>query len=261
MSQAQSYWQRQTDKPLFPELEWSRPELKSQAGKLLIIGGNSGGFMAPAQAFSAAEAAGIGSCRVLLPSSLQKLVGKDLLPGEFAPSTPSGGLSRQAVADMIDNANWAEAVLIAGDLGHNSETVIAIDTFINKYPGQLTLTGETCELLANTAEQLLTRQNTTLVLELNDLQKLYKNSHQATAITSDIDLLNLVDSLHVFTEKYATNLIIVHGQTILVASQGQITSTQQAGNNNSAVLVAAKAAVWWLQNPSQALKALTTSVI
>ena len=44
------YWQKQTpEKPLFPDIEWAKPEQKSQAGRLGIIGGNKLGFMGVAE--------------------------------------------------------------------------------------------------------------------------------------------------------------------------------------------------------------------
>ncbi len=111
-------WHKQTpDKPLFPDLLWSRPENKRQAGKLLIIGGNAHGFTAPAEAFVAAENAGIGTARVLLPDSLQKTVGRIFLSRrvcaqyakrQFLPES-SGGVTR--------DAKWADGVLLAGDFG------------------------------------------------------------------------------------------------------------------------------------------------
>jgi NAD(P)H-hydrate repair Nnr-like enzyme with NAD(P)H-hydrate dehydratase domain len=55
--------QRQTE-PLFADLLWSRPENRLRAGKLLIIGGNKHLVAAPGNAYTAAEKAGIGSCRV-----------------------------------------------------------------------------------------------------------------------------------------------------------------------------------------------------
>lgn len=259
MNPARDFWQRQTDKPLFPELEWSRPELKSQAGKLLIIGGNSGAFSEVAAAYETAEKVGIGSCRVLLPDSLKKVVGS-LFPGEFAPSNPSGGFARKATAEMLDNANWADGILLTGDIGHNSETVIAIDTFINKFKGQVSLTGQTYEALANTTEQLLARPNTTIVLDLKQLQKFYKNSHQTSAITSDIDLLNLVDSLHEFTIKYAVSIVLGHDDLLLVASNGDVSTTSKKLTTGWQIKTAAGAGVWWLQNPAQTFKAITTGI-
>ncbi len=68
------YWHKQTDKPLYKELLWDKPENKHHAGKLLIIGGNLHSFVAPATAFTASEQAGIGTAKVLLPQALQKIV-------------------------------------------------------------------------------------------------------------------------------------------------------------------------------------------
>jgi NAD(P)H-hydrate repair Nnr-like enzyme with NAD(P)H-hydrate dehydratase domain len=71
-----TYWLKQTpDKPLFPNMLWSKPENKLHAGKLLVIGGNLHGFSAPATAFAEARKAGIGSQRVVLPDAIQKTVG------------------------------------------------------------------------------------------------------------------------------------------------------------------------------------------
>ena len=50
---AREYWQRQTsEKPLFADVLWSRPENRNLAGKLLIAGGNLYGFAAPAESVS-----------------------------------------------------------------------------------------------------------------------------------------------------------------------------------------------------------------
>ncbi|MEK7153084.1 MAG: hypothetical protein AAB834_03995, partial [Patescibacteria group bacterium] len=82
------FWQKQVPgKPLFPELEWSRPENRQMAGKLLIVGGNLHGFAAPAEAYALSLKAGIGTSRVLLPSAIQKVVGPSIENGEFAAST------------------------------------------------------------------------------------------------------------------------------------------------------------------------------
>ncbi len=98
------YWINRPSKPLFPDLLWSRPENKRQAGKLLIVGGNAHGFAAAGEAYADAGEAGIGTARVLLPDSLQKTVGKIFEAGEYAPSTPSGSFSRRALAPLIDMA-------------------------------------------------------------------------------------------------------------------------------------------------------------
>ena len=256
----QEYWHRQTDQPLFPELEWSRPENKTHAGKLLIIGGNAQGFAAPAQAYTAAEQAGVGSVRILLPDSLHKLVNNALLPGEFAPSTPSGSFSRQALDSFLDNAAWADAVLLAGDLGHNSETAIVLESFATKYSQPLTIVNDAADYFLNDPQTIISRPNTILILDLAQLQKLYKASHQTVAITSAIDLMRLVESLHDFTSQHAVNIIMKFQQIILVACGGEVSTTPVQAEDWQ-IATAAHASVWWLQNPSRMFEALTTSLL
>ena len=68
----QDYWKKQTpDKPLFPDLLWSRPRNRAHAGKLLIVGGNAHGFAAAAEAYAEASKAGVGAAGVIIPDSLQ----------------------------------------------------------------------------------------------------------------------------------------------------------------------------------------------
>ena len=48
--QSHPYWQQQTqENPLNPDIEWSKPEQRNQAGRLGIIGGNKLGFAGVAE--------------------------------------------------------------------------------------------------------------------------------------------------------------------------------------------------------------------
>lgn len=67
------YWQKQTEKALFPEIEWSKPERKDQAGRILIIGGSQGNFRAVALAYETALRSGAGAVKVLVPDVLKRL--------------------------------------------------------------------------------------------------------------------------------------------------------------------------------------------
>ena len=62
------YWEHQTDKPLYPDVVWSKPETKNGAGKLGIFGGSSGAMSLVASSYSAAENAGIGTIHLLVPN-------------------------------------------------------------------------------------------------------------------------------------------------------------------------------------------------
>lgn len=257
------YWLRQEKgKPLFPELEWSRPENRQQAGKLLIVGGNLYGFAAPAEAFACASRAGIGSARVLLPNAVQKIVGRVLEAGEYAPSTPSGSFSQKALDELLFSAHWADAVLLAGDLGRNSETAILLEKFLGKYSGAVTITKDAVEYAVSAPQTILNRADTLLVLSLSQLQRLGTAAKMPQAITFSMDLLRLTEWLHDFTTRYRPYIIVKHLDSLIVAVNGQVSTTRiQEPQQVWRVLCAASAAVWWLQNPQKPFEAVTTSII
>ncbi len=257
-----TYWQKQTlNKTLFPDLLWSRPEHKKQAGKLLIVGGNLHGFAAPAEAFNYAFVAGIGTSRVILPDSIKKLVGSMFENGEFVPSTPSGSFSQKALSDLLEHASWADGVLLAGDFGRNSETAILIEKFMDKFAGQITFTKDAADYAISSPGATLEREDTLLILSMAQLQKLGIGIRFKTAFTLNMDLLRLVDTLHIFTSQYSTSVITKHMDQVVVASKGRVSTTKFAADLSPwRIKTAAYASVWWLQNPSKPFETITTAV-
>jgi NAD(P)H-hydrate repair Nnr-like enzyme with NAD(P)H-hydrate dehydratase domain len=258
-----NYWHKQQHtEPLFSDLLWSKPENKMHAGKLLIIGGNLHGFSAPASAYSESEKAGIGSLRVLMPDAIQKTVGRFMPEADFGPSTPSGSFASRSLDAWFEQASWADAVLLAGDLGRNSETAILIESFVSKYDGQITLTKDAADYIIATPLTLLDRPATTLVLSFAQLQKLAKNARSVTAFTFNMDLLRLVDALHEFTMQHKTYIVTKHLGTMIVAVNGQVSTTKIDQDVDVwRVITAAKATVWWLQHPNKPFEALTTALV
>ena len=258
-----SYWHRQTtDKPLFPDLQWSRPENRAHAGKLLIVGGNAQGFAAPAEAFGLANKAGVGTARVLLPDALQKSVGRVFEAGEYAPSTPSGSFAQTALGELLPMAHWADGVLLAGDIGRNSETAILIEKFLGKHQGQVTLTKDAIEYITSQPALIQDRADTLLVLGFRQLQKLATSIRFTTAFTSDMGLLPAVDALHELTATHPFAIITRYSDTILIAVAGQVSSTPcKVDDRIWRLKKASSASVWWLQNPSKTFEALTASVL
>lgn len=256
------YWHRQTaEKPLFPDLVWSKPENKSQAGKLLIIGGNAHGFAAAAEAYSEAIKAGIGTCRVLLPDSLQKTVGRVFEAGEYAPSTPSGSFSQKALAELLSYSQWADGVLLAGDFGRNSETAIVLEQFIAKYSGQLIITQDAADYFIKSPTGLLNRADTTLVISFAQLQKISTSSKFANAFLFDMDFLHLIENLHEFTTLNQPAIVVKHLSNIFAADNGEISSTKLEEDLEIwRVKAAARSAVWQIQNPSKVFEAITTAL-
>lgn len=258
-----TYWHRQTaEQPLYPDLLWSRPQNRQQAGKLLIVGGNAHGFTAAAEAYAAATAAGIGTARVLLPDSLQKTVGRAFEAGEFAPSTASGSFNQRALAELMALSEWSDGVLIAGDLGRNSETAILLEQFAGKYIGYLTITKDAADYFTKAPTAVLSRPQTLFVISFAQLQKIAAAAHFIKAFTFDMDFLPLIDALHEFTSQYPAAFIIKHLENIFMAVDGQVSSTKLAEDQEVwRVKTAAIASVWWLQNPQLSFEALTTSLI
>lgn len=257
------YWHRQqANTPLFPELEWSRPENKRHAGKLLIIGGNLHGFAAPATAYNEAEKSGIGTVRVLLPDAIHKLVGGFLPEASYGPSTPSGSFASRSLADWLEQASWADGVLLAGDLGRNSETAIVIEKFLSKQTGPITLTKDAVDYITPNPIPSLSRDRTLLVLSFSQLQKLAVNAKFTTPFTFDMDLIRLVEALHTFSQQYAAIIVTKHLDNILVAASGQVSTTKLAQDVDIwRTTTSAKTTVWWLQHPNKPFEAITTALV
>ncbi len=255
------YWLRQDSKPAFPELEWSRPETKLLAGRLLIIGGTSVGFAAPAEAYGLAVAAGAGSVRVMLPESLRRAVAKLFPEADFAPSTPSGSFAAQALAELLDASLWASGVLLPGDISRNSETTVLLESFLEKYQGQATLTRDAADIFCQQPFTILHRPDTLLVVAMGQLRRLGMEAHFPRAFTSEMGILPLVDGLHEFTKRFSLSIITKHQNQFIVAVNGQVsTTTLRRDQPIWRLSTASAASTWWLQNPTRPFEALTTAV-
>jgi hypothetical protein len=258
------YWHKQTKAaPLFPQLEWSRPENRQQAGKLLIVGGNAHGFAAPAEAYAAATRAGIGTARALLPDALRKIVGIIIEQAEFAPSTQgSGSFSQKALDGLLDLSAWADGVLFAGDFGRNAETAILLEKYLAKSSQAVTLTKDAVDYVTSAPQPVLARERTLLALTLAQLQRLGVAAKVAQPVRYSMDLLQLVDWLHDFTATFAPYVVVKHLDTIFVAVSGQVGTTKVPHDlEHWRVKTAAAASVWWLQNPSKPFEALTAAIV
>lgn len=257
------YWRKQTtDKPLFPDIEWSKPEQRSLAGKLGVIGGNKLGFMAVAESYSAALSAGVGEVRVILPDVLKKTIPATITDTIFAATNPSGSLSKDAAHDLLALGQWANGILMIGDAGRNSETAILYENFLHDYHGPLTITRDAVDLIKNATQQIVERPNTTLIVSFAQLQKLFQSVYYPKILTFSMQLSHLVEALHKFTITYPVTIAVLHKDTMIVASSGEVTTTPW----DSPMMiwrgtVAAKAASYWLWNPPAPLDAVSASLL
>lgn len=259
----QSYWQQQTNnKPLFPDIAWSKPEQKAMAGRLAIIGGNSSIFRAVAESYDTALKTGVGEVKILLPETLKNSLPKTILDVSFTKANQSGGLSNQAIDDLIAIAKWGQAVLLIGDSGQSSETAILYEKFISQYDGPLTITRDTIDLLKSYSQDLVSRPQTLIVASFAQLQKIFQAVYYPKILTFSIQLSSLIEAVYKFTITYPVCLVVFFNNKLIVAYQGQVTTTDWT--DSMAIWrgqTATKATVYWLWSQNQILEAVTTSLL
>lgn len=260
--EAYPYWRRQTaSNPLYPDIEWSKPEQRSQAGRLGIIGGNKLGFAGVAEAYSTALATGVGEVRVLLPDVLRKTIPPTITDTIFGATNISGSLAKDATLEMQALGAWAQEILLIGDAGRNSETAILYENFLHDYVGQLTITRDAVDLIKNSSQTIIERPKTLLVVSFAQLQKLFQSVYYPKILTFSMHLAGVVEALHKFTITYPVGIMVLHKDYLIVASGGEVTTTEW--QNPMAIWrgnVATKAASYWLWNPSSSLMAATASI-
>ncbi len=258
----QDYWLRQTPAvPLFDDILWSRPEHRASAGKLLIIGGNGMGFACVGEAYTSANRAGAGVIHALMPDVLRKTVGKVFAGASFAPSTPSGSLAMIALSDLLSHSAWADGVLLAGDLGRNSETSALLESYVQKYQGLLAVTKDAVDYFYMTPELLCQREHTVLVLSMAQLQRLGTALKFTTPFLLSMGMLLLAQALHEFTKLYPVTIVTKELDNLVVAYKGRISSTRLTEDKDIwRVSTAAAAATFWMQNPGRPFEAVTTAI-
>jgi len=257
-----SYWHKQSsDKPLYPDIEWAKPEQKSHRGRLGIIGGNKLGFISVADNYQLALQTGAGEVRVLLPDILKKSIPASMTDVIYGASNPSGGLAGNALVEMKAIADWATGVILIGDAGRNSETAVLYENFIREYSGTLVITRDAIDLIKNSSTQLVERPNTLLVVSFAQLQKLFQTVYYPKVLTFSMQLTNLVEAIHKFTISYPISVAVFHKDVLLVTSGGEVTSTPWANpmdiwQGKTATI----ATVYWLWNSGKTLESITASL-
>jgi len=256
-----TYWRKQEpSKPLFPDIEWSRPEQKSQAGKLLIVGGNKLGFVSVATAYDIASQLRVGAVRALLPDALRTAIPPTILDTVFVPSNPSGGMSQQGSGLAMASLQWCDHCLLIGDTGRNSETAMLFEAMLAT-DTPLTITRDAVDLLKNSAAQMIDRPRTTLVVSFAQLQKLFQAVYFPKMLSFSMQLSLLVETLHKFTLSYPCTVVTYHQNKIVIAYGGDIIT--QEYDDPMIIwrgITATRSACYQLWTPQKPLEAIATSL-
>ena len=218
------YWEKQGISPLFPEVDLDRPEQRRLAGKILIIGGNKNAFFTVANAMQVADKIGAGEVRVLMPSSVKGQV----------PSTPevyfaqsekgSGAFGKEAVSEMLVQADWADTVVLIGDVGKNAETTVALADFLRKCMKPVFITRDAVDaIIPEVADWSLLREaETCLLLTLPQLQRMLRTMYYPKVVTLSMPMNQLVETLHKFTLSFGMTIVTFHDGQIIVAQSGNV---------------------------------------
>lgn len=258
-----SYWQKQTaSKPLFPDIEWSKPEQRSQAGRLGIIGGNKLGFAGVAEAYSTALQAGAGEVRIVLPDVLKRTIPTTITDTVYGATTPSGSLSRDALPELRAIGGWATELLFIGDAGRNSETAVTYEQFISEYQGRIVVTRDAIDLVKNAPRLLVERPDTLIVASFAQVQKLFQGVYYPKVLTFSMQLLQLVEALHKFTITYPCTIATLHKETLIIAYNGEVvtqefTEPMRIWRGQTA----SRMATYWLWNPAKPLEAASSAIV
>ena len=247
-------FERQGEKPLFPQVLWNRPVARGTAGRLLIVGGHRGDFSLPTTMHELSLAAGIGQATVVLPDALRSLLAgaPDVV---FAPSSPAGSLGRLAQGEILELASRHDGVLLSG-LGNNSETILLTEALIQQYTGPLIISGSDLAHLSHQLPGLTQRQNLLLVLTWPELLRLAGRLGQGLQLNQS-DLSAKLNILKIIVDQGACSYLAVGPE--LIASADVPTVTAAPGSTINLAAVIATAAAFWVQVPSQPAAAVTTA--
>jgi hypothetical protein len=257
-----SYWLTQSStKPLFPDIEWNKPEQRAHAGKLAIIGGNKLGFVAIRDAYAVATELGAGQVRAILPDVLKKTIPTSVSDTLFLPSNPSGGFSKEALPEFEAACAWSDLCLLVGDAGRNSETAMAFETLLTS-SSPAVVTRDAVDLLMPAMNRFVDRDGLVLVVSFAQLQKIFQSVYYPKILSFSMQLMQLVETLHKFTITYPLTIVTFHQNQLLVAHKGTVVTYEF--DQPMAIwrgLTASKAATYLLWNPTKPLEAIATSFL
>lgn len=255
-----TFWLKQTSsKALFPDIEWSKPEQKAHAGRLAIIGGNKLGFVAIRDAYEVAHNLGAGRIRAILPDALKSSIPTSIDDALFLPSNPSGGFSREGLAEFHAASDWADVSLLVGDAGRNSETAMAFESLLES-TNHLVITRDAVDLLMPAMNRFTDREKTTLVVSFAQLQKLFQSVYYPKILSFSMQLMQLVETLHKFTITYPVTVVTFHHNQLVVAHDGKVVTHEF--DQPMAIwrgITATRAATYLLWTPLKPLEAIAAS--
>jgi len=251
-------WLKQEHTPLFANIFWQAPQAKTQAKKLLIIGGHSKQFSQTVEIYQAAVAAGIGEAKVVLPLSLKPIVGNqpDVL---FANTTKSGSLGKAALAELKSYSSEVDGIIFSPEISYNAETITLIESLLQELSLPIFFGNLLIDMFAHNAKVLVEREGVVFSATKAFL-KLASNLKINIKIAPQTSLLNKLGLLKEFSNSYPIDTMMVE-DPLMVASGGKLSATpaRYLGEESTALSMGV-GATFWLQH-NQHFEALTSAAL
>jgi NAD(P)H-hydrate repair Nnr-like enzyme with NAD(P)H-hydrate dehydratase domain len=249
---------RQTDKPVFPDIFWSRPTTKARAGRLLIVGGQRHEFSQVQAIFEMSQASGSGYVQAAMPDSLRPLL-RDNAFGHLLPATSSGSLGRAATAELLQLAEDYDALIVGANLTNNSETGILIETLIREVERPIIITEETIGILKFHPDLITGNPKALVVTTMGGLFNLANYHHLPLAIRPNSGVLGKLEILHQLSAISKCSYFVFDGE-IMVSADGQLglTPLQQPLSRLPAAPTGV-AGTFWVQERTRPFEALMTA--
>jgi NAD(P)H-hydrate repair Nnr-like enzyme with NAD(P)H-hydrate dehydratase domain len=231
-------------------LEWLIPEQRSKRGHFSVIGGDKNHITRVQETYSLLEAEKPASVSILVPKSWRKFLESNP-DAHFAEADNSGGFALAAEESITTRINSSDGTIFPGDLGRNSQTAQAIERAILQTSAPIILSGDSLELIQSLS--LLNRENTTLVCNFGQFQRMAMSAKITPAVVSDMPHLKVIEVLHELTSNYPAAIVMKHFSWLIASHKGTVWRVNSKNDNftlNSGVATL----FWYTINPINYLK-------
>jgi NAD(P)H-hydrate repair Nnr-like enzyme with NAD(P)H-hydrate dehydratase domain len=233
-------------------LEWLIPEQRSKRGHFSVVGGDKNHITRVQETYSLLEAEKPASVSILVPKSWRKFLESNP-DAHFAEADNSGGFALAAEESITARIISSDGTIFPGDLGRNSQTAQAIERSIIKTTKPIVLSGDSLELIPNLS--LLNRENTILICNFGQFQRLAMAAKITPAVVSDMPHLKVIEVLHELTSTYPAAIVIKHFNWIIASQKGTVWRTKIENENNTLYL-GARSVFWHKIEQPNYLKAI-----
>lgn len=250
---------RQTERPIFEDLVWMKPEKVTDDQQIIIMGGHAQALQAPMQLFNACEQQKL-EISILLPDVVKKTLSTGTAQSGllFAPSTPAGSFSLTGFEEIMTTIEAYNFLLLAGDLSSNQETKQLLSKITTEFKDFKIATENILKSLS--LADLMKAQNLILILNSNQLKPLIE---QRTKLSYSPNLPTDAFVKILKALKTELNLIIFHNQHLFIKIEQQICASQMSlkfdFNQDKQFHLASLIAYYLTYNPSNMFANLVTA--